>query len=431
MENPYDGYNPENQLRPLVDIVDYYAMTDYDLCWLLLEPIDIVDHGEEIVEHAKRLSPGQKMLYFWWFLDGQVNNGGFVQFYYNGYGQYVPAIITGLEHIGDNKTADLVRNAENIYQSKKKEFDKPENSDLFESDLYDELYELSEYDDQYFENKRTIAILESYIRNHPEEFLRTEDGEMPRIDFSSDLSSYHDNRNLKKEITLKNGKLSGELKVYWDNGKLRSKEIYIAGVSTGEYWRWREDGTPLKSKEIYPEDTSFYIKRSYHTNGSLKNEGVFTADDNRAGYFTTWHENGQIETKVSYNRNGEATDLYLGYWPNGNKRFETDLSGTGRKDINYWDDSGVQLLTNGTGLFVNEYEWKIFKDATKFKEVINYADFVKQGEFLKYRNDVLVEKFNYQNDKKNGLQQEYDKETGKLIKEEVYQNGVLTSSKEF
>jgi uncharacterized protein YwqG len=36
--------------------------------------------------HSKRLSPGQKALFFIWYLDAEVTNGGFIQFYWNGKG---------------------------------------------------------------------------------------------------------------------------------------------------------------------------------------------------------------------------------------------------------------------------------------------------------------------------------------------------------
>jgi len=36
-------------------------------------------------------------------LDAQVTNGGFLQFYSNGYRNYVPTINAGLKLIGDNK----------------------------------------------------------------------------------------------------------------------------------------------------------------------------------------------------------------------------------------------------------------------------------------------------------------------------------------
>jgi len=42
----------------------------------------------------------RKHFYYWWYVDAQVTNGGFTQFYYNDYGMYVPTIIKGLKQMG-------------------------------------------------------------------------------------------------------------------------------------------------------------------------------------------------------------------------------------------------------------------------------------------------------------------------------------------
>ena len=149
--NIFSGYEPDNQIRPKINKGDFFRLTGFELGWLLLEPITRVQSGEKEPELVKRLSPGQKALYFWWYLDGQVTNGGFVQFYYNGYDVYVPAIVEGLEYIGDKKMASLMKLAHKVYLDNKKLVDTARKQDVFGGDLYDQLDGLSDLDDKYYE----------------------------------------------------------------------------------------------------------------------------------------------------------------------------------------------------------------------------------------------------------------------------------------
>ena len=108
--DPYWEFDHTQHFRPELNKGEFFKLSGYDFGWFVLEPISkFVKDREHEIERGKYLSYGQKALYYWWYLDAQVTNGGFVQFYYNGYGPYVPTIIRGLEHIGDKEMADLVK----------------------------------------------------------------------------------------------------------------------------------------------------------------------------------------------------------------------------------------------------------------------------------------------------------------------------------
>ncbi|MEJ7766845.1 MAG: DUF4375 domain-containing protein, partial [Chitinophagaceae bacterium] len=86
-------------------------------------------------EKIKKLSFAQTLLYCWCQMDGQVCNGGFVQFYYNGFGHYVPAIIQGLDIIGDKEMADLVRTADRFYHKENRFINRVWKSGIFGNDV--------------------------------------------------------------------------------------------------------------------------------------------------------------------------------------------------------------------------------------------------------------------------------------------------------
>lgn len=170
--DPYWEYDKANHFRPKLNQGDFFKLTGFDFGWLVLEPLStMVNSRKYEFELGKRLSYGQKALYYWWYVDAQVRNGGFVQFYYNGYEAYVPTILKGLEYVGNKDMASLIRQADNIYQMNKKLITKARKRSLFGSDLYDRLQELSDFDKEYYRlSETTMSKIEEFIRKNPNEF---------------------------------------------------------------------------------------------------------------------------------------------------------------------------------------------------------------------------------------------------------------------
>src|SRR5689334_12110421 len=98
-EDIFNKTDPENQVRPEVLLIDYYRLNNMDLNWIILDPMSraVTEYSEknksDLAESIKITSPEQKLLYFWWYLDGQVTNGGFSQFLFNGYDRYFQPIL--------------------------------------------------------------------------------------------------------------------------------------------------------------------------------------------------------------------------------------------------------------------------------------------------------------------------------------------------
>src|SRR5690606_14469658 len=78
--DPYWEYNENEHFRPELNKGEFFKLTGYDFGWFVLEPISkFIEDKEYEIERGKSLSYGQKALYYWWYLDAQVTNGGFVQ----------------------------------------------------------------------------------------------------------------------------------------------------------------------------------------------------------------------------------------------------------------------------------------------------------------------------------------------------------------
>ena len=76
----YNTYDKLNHLQPFFDRAKFDTLHRWEFGWAILEPINIAKNDEDEKILATKFSPGQKALYFIWYLDAEVTNGGFIQF---------------------------------------------------------------------------------------------------------------------------------------------------------------------------------------------------------------------------------------------------------------------------------------------------------------------------------------------------------------
>jgi len=280
--DPFTLIDPDNQLRPQISRVDFFRSTGFDFCWLVLEPLSIANSNDEEFELVKRFSRGQKALYFWWCLDAQVKNGGFVQFYYNGYATYVPAILKGLELVGDNDMLDLVNNAHQVYLTYKHLIDDAQNEDSFGNDLYQRLKILEDFDARYYLlEPQTVQTMEQYAKLHPNEFCVDETGAQFPINFTGKLTSKFANGNLESEFHVLNGVIEGELKTYYESGQIKSLNNFQNALQAGEQKEWYENGNQKSIITVNSDKSKEY--KHYYENGQLHELVTFIGEVERVG----------------------------------------------------------------------------------------------------------------------------------------------------
>ena len=112
----YNTFDEANHLQPVFDKAKFSTLHGWDFGWAILEPINIAKGDEDEIELSRRFSPGQKALYFIWYLDAEVTNGGFIQFYWNDYRKYISPILQGLKLIGDTSMFDFSFHMQAPYQ---------------------------------------------------------------------------------------------------------------------------------------------------------------------------------------------------------------------------------------------------------------------------------------------------------------------------
>lgn len=426
--DPYWEFDKTEHFRPELNKGEFFKLNGFDFGWFVLEPISkFVKDKEHEIERGKSLSYGQKALYYWWYLDAQVTNGGFVQFYYNGYGPYVSTIIKGLEHIGDTEMANLIKKAEKIYQKNKKLMDKAQEKDLFGSDLYDRLDEMSVLDDKYYEmNDKTMSLIESYIRKNPNEICLDEDGKEFGLTFTGICKTYYSDKTIKEEFKLEQGVINGTFKSFYENGKPKEKIDYREGEQTGEREEFFENGT-LKYKVVKDKHNEVLIHKWFYENGIQKKLETKKADSNKNfGESKEWYDNGQLKEQSNFIDNTTRTGKWLKFWKDGSKKLEADFKDGKVYFENYWNEKGEQTLINGIGLYINE--WNSFNSTTIYKT--EYKNYLRDGKSKTIRKGVVSLEQEFKEGKEHGITKSYY-DNGNLKQETVYENGKAISTKKF
>lgn len=171
MTELYNIFEKENHLKPDFEKSGFDSLSSWDFGWAILEPINIATDKENEKLLSKRFSPGQKAIYFFWYLDGEVTNGGFIQFYWNNNRKYLLPILEGLKLIGDNEMLNLLKKADEIYIENKEKFEFGNSQEDFEN-LCNELNDFEDFDLKYYQlHDKTMDLIEKFARQNPNEFL--------------------------------------------------------------------------------------------------------------------------------------------------------------------------------------------------------------------------------------------------------------------
>lgn len=114
------------------------------------------------------LTPAQQAIYHIWWMEAEVNNGGFIQYFDNSSGQFAAFLPDSLRLINATQYADLALRANLRFQEFQKNLaeGKASEDDWFESmnDLDTEFY--ASYDSE------SLSELQAkFIRNHKADFL--------------------------------------------------------------------------------------------------------------------------------------------------------------------------------------------------------------------------------------------------------------------
>ncbi|MCC6370028.1 MAG: hypothetical protein IT236_03375 [Bacteroidia bacterium] len=95
-------------------------------------------------------------------------------------------------------------------------------------------------------------------------------------------------------------------------------------------------------------------EKTYYSSGQLKTIYNFF-NGVKHGDFVRYFENGQIEIQASF-VDGKKEGKWIEYYESGQVAEEGEYTSSGEYNvINFWTDTGEQLLINGTGKTIRKF----------------------------------------------------------------------------
>ena len=226
---------------------------------------------------------------------------------------------------------------------------------------------------------------------------------------------YYENGNIKEEVNYKNDKMNGEAKSYDENGKLNGRTIFKDDIKLEEdvYKENEILKNTFKNGELVKQDICT-------PNGTLKERRILNGDEME---YSTFYPNGNVKQKILakdkiiikeqiYARNGNI--MSNSFFSDGKPVIEL---------FEYYPDGKLFRKISTVNKMLNGDSIEYYPNGN-IKEKISFIDDKMNGEDIEYyENGVVKAKSYFINDEEEGEHFFYD-EKGKLIKTEIYKNGI-------
>ncbi|MEL6672027.1 MAG: DUF4375 domain-containing protein [Bacteroidota bacterium] len=132
------------------------------------------DYQQEAVILREQFNPSQQAIYLSWWLEAEVHNGGFNQFYVNSKGPFAEMIPELLEGMNAMKFAKLTRKANQTYQLHQAQITQRQDGTLegFSQSYQDNpLNELDQKFYDLYEQENLFDLQVAFIRKHQADFV--------------------------------------------------------------------------------------------------------------------------------------------------------------------------------------------------------------------------------------------------------------------
>lgn len=358
---------------PRIQKADYYSLQKDYLISKIEDGLPQWYNENQRVQLIQKLRPELKEMYFWLYLDGQVSNGGFEQFYSNGFAYMIPEIKKFYKRVGDENGLEILEKAEVWYQNRPKE------------EVWIDLT-LQHLDQEFFANEDSSeSKIEAYVRANSHLFVRDENGDIFPQNYSGKLVSIDPIRKERREVEVKHNLVVGPVKLFTLNGMPIEELNFENGQQLGSQKYFDESGRLEREEILYPE-VDYKDIRYFYPNGQVKIKLRQNSGGQMIEEYSRYHENGTIAFSYRLDANGNHTGPYFEYYPNGSKMLEVDRRGEEPKYINFWDENAVQQLVDGTGKYTDIFAYG--GDTTIYE--YQFVDYKKHGVQKELRNGVLV-----------------------------------------
>ncbi len=213
------------------------------------------------------------------------------------------------------------------------------------------------------------------------------------------------------KASYKNGKLNGQKKEWYNNGKLKFSGLYKNGLPVNEHITYNKDGL-VEKKQIFENGLS--IKEIiYYPNGKIKTEIPYK-NYKKEGISKIYSNSGDLEQEVEY-KNDEI--IKESFFKNNEKQRDEFYEGNHTKLIRY--KKGRKNVVEGykKGSVIKEGVWKTFDSEGNLYEETTYE------------NDKRIKYGKYKNNKKEGEWVSFSNNF-KTKTVETYKDGKLIKTKQ-
>ena len=237
---------------------------------------------------------------------------------------------------------------------------------------------------------------------------------------------YYKNGQIKVQGNNKEGKRDGEFKAFLRNGKSAGSVIYKDGkiIKSTLVNSMKDNASFSLVTDINYNLNSHEIVTDEFPNQLLKQYFIFNKNGLLDGESREYYEEGDIKS-VSLFKNNVADGIFISYYQNGNiKEKHTYKNGNEEGEgLFYYENAKLEekyFMKNGK----LDGEAFAYYPSGKLLQKRKFINGKAEGELVEYyENGVVKEKAYFINDKQEKEHFFYD-EKGKLIKTEIYKNGV-------
>ncbi|WP_052823543.1 DMP19 family protein [Neotamlana sedimentorum] len=175
IENSIDEFNNRTIYKTLTsEILD--SISDDKLEQAIMDNIDtkFQDVEQYTLDKISKLTNGQQAVFSTWWLEAEVNNGGFNQFYFNSSGQFAEMAEVGFMTIGADKFSELTKRANKIYSENKQRLEEFDDGTM---ESFSESYKdnpLNDKDIEFYnlyDSEKIGELKIKYIRENKNEFI--------------------------------------------------------------------------------------------------------------------------------------------------------------------------------------------------------------------------------------------------------------------
>lgn len=139
-------------------LTDLQNSTDEKLVGLIYEKSSELELGT-FGQSLEIADPAMTEFQAMWILEGEVQNGGYDQFFLNNGLEYGQIALAGLKRIGATEFSNLTQKAIEIYKNQNSEFKNKRNPDF------------NELDDEFYDLDGLEKLQVEYIRKNYEKFI--------------------------------------------------------------------------------------------------------------------------------------------------------------------------------------------------------------------------------------------------------------------